>query len=75
MTWVEITEAEYMEVLEVLPPAVRLDHGFLLDEPAIYKEGCPYYSPYLRIRGHYYAGIEPMTNGQFRAMRIDELAL
>ena len=75
MTWVEITDAEFVEVLEVLPPAVRLDHGFLLDEPTICKEGRPCYSPYLRISGHYYAGSEPMTNGEFRALRIDEVAL
>ena len=75
MIWVEITETEYMDVLEVLPPALRLDHGFLLDEPTIYKEGRPCYSPYLRIGGHYYAGSEPMTSREFRALRIDELAL
>jgi len=75
MTWVEITEAEYMAVHQVLPPALQLDHGFLLDEPTIYKEGRPCYSPYLRICGHCYAGSEPITNAEFRALRIDELAL
>jgi hypothetical protein len=27
MTWIEITETEYIEALEVLPPALRLDDG------------------------------------------------
>jgi hypothetical protein len=41
MTWIEITEPEYIEALEVLPSALRLDYGFLLDEPAIHKDGRP----------------------------------
>jgi hypothetical protein len=75
MIWVEITETEFRDALEVLPPALRLDHGFLLDEPTIHKDGRPCYSPYLQIGGHYYAGSEPMTIPEFRALRIDELAL
>jgi hypothetical protein len=75
MIWIEITETEYTDVLEVLPPALQLDHGFLFDEPTIHKEGRPCYSPYLRICGRYYAGSGPITNGEFRALRIDELAL
>ena len=68
MNWIEITENEYMDVLEVLPPALRLGHGFLFDEPTIHKEGRPCYSPYLCIYGRYYAGSEPMTNAEFRAL-------
>ena len=75
MSWIEITQTEYMDALEVLPPALKLNHGFLLDEPTIYKEGHPCYSPYLSICGHYYAASEPMTNREFRALRIDELVL
>jgi hypothetical protein len=75
MNWIEITETEYMDVLAVLPPALKLGHGFLFDEPTIRKDGRPCYSPYLCIYGRYYAGSEPMTNAEFRALRIDELAL
>ena len=75
MIWVEITETEYLAALEILPPAIRVDHGFLLDEPTIQKDGRPCYSPYLHVGGHYYAGSEPMTNQEFRALRIDELVL
>jgi hypothetical protein len=64
-----------MDVLAVLPPALRFGHGFLFDEPTINKEGRPCYSPYLCIYGRYYAGSEPMTNAEFRALRIDELVL
>ena len=75
MNWIEITETEYVDALEVLPPALHLGHGFLFDEPTIQKEGRPCYSPYLRICGRYFAGSEPMTNTEFRALRINELAL
>jgi hypothetical protein len=75
MSWLEITETEYLDVLQVLTPALQLNHGFLFDEPTIHREGRPCYSPYLRIYGRYYAGSEPMTNVEFRALRIDELAL
>jgi hypothetical protein len=75
MNWIEITETEYLDVLESLTPALQLDHGFLFDEPTIQRGGRPCYSPYLRIYGHYYAGSEPMTHVEFRALRIDEMAL
>ena len=75
MNWIEITETEYMAVLEILPPALQLGHGFLFDEPTIHKEGHPCYSPYLCIYGRYYVGSELMTTAEFRALRIDELAL
>ena len=74
MTWIEITETEYIEALEVLPPALQLDYGFLLDEPTIHKGGRSCYSPYLQIGEHYYAGSEPMTGQEFRELRINELA-
>ena len=41
MTWIEITETEYIEALEAMPPALRLDFGFLLDQHAIHKDGPP----------------------------------
>jgi hypothetical protein len=75
MSWLEITETEYFDVLGLLPPALQLDHGFLFDEPTIHRAGRPCYSPYLRIYGRYYAGSEPMTNVEFRALQIDELAV
>jgi hypothetical protein len=56
-------------------PALQLGHGFLFDEPTIQRGGRPCYSPYLRIYGRYYAGSEPLTNVEFRALRVDELAL
>jgi hypothetical protein len=75
VSWIEITEAEYLKVRELLTPALQLGHGFLFDEPTIQRGGRPCYSPYLRIYGRYYAGSEPLTNVEFRALRVDELAL
>ena len=41
MNWIEITETEYLDVLEVLPPALQLGHGFLFDEPTIQRGAAP----------------------------------
>lgn len=75
MQWKEITEAEYMQALEVLPPAVWLKKGFLLGEPETHRKCnvchhyCPAFAPYISENGKYYTGAN-MTALEFRNFNL-----
>jgi len=75
ITWAEITEEEYYEMFEVLPPIIR-GNGFLVSEPWDHdaQTGAPRYGAYRRRRGHdaqskecgiYEAANRPMTVKEF----------
>jgi hypothetical protein len=74
MKWNEVTEERYMEMLEILPPAVWVAKGFLVGEPVNHRKcwvcgACAAtFSPFLRYQGKFYEGDEPMTALEFRAI-------
>ena len=70
MTWNEITEARYDEMLGMLPPAVHRAHGFLVGEPMDHDgNGRPRFSAFLTSAGRYYEATEPMTVRAFLAIQ------
>jgi hypothetical protein len=76
----ECTEARYNEMLEILPPALWLGHGFLVGEPhdhrrcKVTKKMAPTYAAFFYGFGRYFEG-EPMTMAEFRAFDINDLPL
>jgi hypothetical protein len=80
MPWKEITEKQYNDALEVLPPALWLANRFLMGEPSdhrrckITKNFLPVYAAFVFAFGRYYEG-SPMTTHEFRAFKDDELPL
>jgi hypothetical protein len=64
-----VTKERYWEMLEILPPAVWLNGGFLVGEPWRHNdEGLPMYAAFTTRNGRYYEHSEPMTVRDFRKM-------
>lgn len=65
VTWTEITEEEYFEMLEVLPPACMLGSYFLVGEPMDHHAltGRPRYEAFGQVgeNGRYVKASRPMT--------------
>jgi len=76
--WKEITEAQYHDALEVLPPALWLSKGFLLGEPETHRtctvcnQVRPTYAAYVTWDARYFAG-PSMTVLEFRALKVSEV--
>jgi hypothetical protein len=73
MKWKEVSEERYTEMLEILPPLCWTDKGFLVGEPWRHKkcsvtgwDNLPAFAPFLKFRGKYYEGDEPLTIHEFR---------
>jgi hypothetical protein len=64
-----VTKERYWEMLEILPPAVWLNGGFLVGEPWRHNdEGLPMYAAFTTRNGRYYEHSEPMTVSDFCKM-------
>lgn len=65
--WEPVTEEHYYEMLEVLPPAAYLPHGFLVGEPWDHHAltGRPRYQAFIGDKGGYFASSRPMTKREF----------
>lgn len=70
VTWEEITEARYWELLECLPPACQTGNGFLVGEPSDHHagNGRPLFQACIRRGGNHLASSRPMTISEFRAL-------
>ena len=70
VTWSEVTEAQYMEALEVVPPAFFDGRNFLLGEPQDHHagNGQPRFAAYRNEGGKFLASSRPMTRAEFRAI-------
>jgi len=73
ITFKEVDEARYDEMLGVLPPALWIDKGFLVGEPFDHRR-CKAtgrltasFAAFIRHRGKYYESKEAMTAAEFRA--------
>ena len=67
ITWSEVSEERYVEMLEVLPPAAWVGHAFLVGEPCDHDagNGQPRYEAYRKRGSVYEAGSRPMTVAEF----------
>jgi hypothetical protein len=73
LTFKEVDEARYDEMLGVLPPALWIGKGFLVGEPFDHRT-CKAtgrltasFAAFIRYRGKYYESEEAMTAAEFRA--------
>ena len=76
--WKEVDEARYDEMLGVLPPALWIDKGFLVGEPANHRR-CTVtsvvratYAAFINHGDKYYEGPN-MTMPEFRAFDVRQL--
>ena len=70
ITWAEVTEARYDEMLNVLPPAAWESGKFLVGEPWDHHaiSGAPRCQCFAAHAGRYYVASRPMTRAEFRAI-------
>lgn len=68
LRWKEISEDEFNDAMDALPPAVMIGGCFLLGEPFDTHAGTGYnrYCPYVQRQGKFYGGTKPLTVPQFR---------
>ena len=85
LTFKPITEKDYWQALECLPPAVMTGNGFLLGEPydhvrvvtdsRVYE--LPRFHAFIEIGGRhggrYFQSNEPMTVLEFRALTLADV--
>lgn len=69
VTWAEITEERYDEMLNVLPPVNYGRGGFQVGEPADHHagNGRPRFAAFIASGGKHYESSRPMTSTEFRA--------
>ncbi|MEH2551650.1 hypothetical protein V1283_008295 [Bradyrhizobium sp. AZCC 2262] len=71
--WKEVVEERYDDQLGVVPPAIYLNHGFLVGEPTSSrlctrsKKYCPTFRAFMNINGRFYEG-PALTVPEFRAL-------
>ena len=66
--WIQISEKQYWDALEVLPPAAQAKSAFLIGEPTDHQGGLPRFGAYLEKDGVWYHLDEPINHVQFRAV-------
>jgi len=68
ITWDDVSESRFTEMLECLPPALMLSGGFLVGEPWDHDagNGQPRFQAFRRRSGKHYASSRPMTKAEFR---------
>ena len=66
--WQETTEEKFHEMLEVLPPAIMENGGFLVGEPWDHHAltAAPRYAAYKQVGDRYYTANRPMTRKEFK---------
>ena len=79
MAWTETTEEQYHDMLDILPPALYSEHGFLVGEPVTHRpcrvtgDLSPTYDAFVYVRQKYYAAHESLTKAEFRAVTVAEV--
>ena len=69
LSFKEITEARYNEMLDVLPPLAWCDKGFLVGEAWRHSaEGQPMFAPFVVYNARFYEGSEPITIADWRKL-------
>jgi len=67
--WNEVTEEQYYEMLNVLPPEIMKGGGFLVGEPSDHHavSGAGRFAAYVRKGDKFFASSRPMTRSEFIA--------
>jgi hypothetical protein len=75
--WLQTTEEQWWEMLEVLPPAAMFGNGFLVGEASDHHagNGQPRFQAYIKRAGQHYAATRPMTRKEFAAAVLAPLAI
>jgi len=65
--WQASNQEQFNTMLEVLPPALLLEDGFLVGEPYDHCAGTgqPRFEGFVHVGGHYMVGSRPMTTNEF----------
>ena len=77
--WTEITEEQYLDALDILPPAIVTPHGFLQGEPfdfrtcRITRKFRATYSAYVEYKNKFYSGGN-LTVAEFEAFKPEDLS-
>lgn len=68
ITWERVTEQQYNEMRDVLPPLCFTSRGFLVGEPVDHHAGSgrPRFQAYIARLGHYYRSTRPLTVQEYR---------
>jgi hypothetical protein len=76
LRWRSVSEAQYHEMLEVLPPASWKRGAFLVGEPWDHciATGAPRFAVYVAHGGKHYTADRPITKAEFSAMLAQENA-
>ena len=77
VTFKEVTEERYDEMLNVLPPAVwEISKGFLVGEPHDHDdEGRARFAAFFRKNGAYFEATRPMSVREFKAIQAHDVKL
>lgn len=69
--WEEVTEDDYHEMLNVLPPIGMRASGFMVGEPSDHHatSGKPRFSAYRKNSGKFFRSSRPMTVAEFNAIQ------
>lgn len=79
ITWKEVTERRFWQMLEILPPAFQAEYGFLVGEPQTHRvcartgqfdEAC---SAFCEIAGRFFEASDPMTCAEFKAVKVADV--
>jgi hypothetical protein len=69
ITWSEVSEALYEQMLECLPPAFYKGGAFLVGEPAdhCFATGSPRFDAFRHVGASYYGASRPLTIAEMKA--------
>lgn len=73
VTWAEVTEERFYDMLEVLPPAWMGRGGFLVGEPWDHhaRTGQPRFAAFVQRAKKFYEASRPMTVAEFKTAVIN----
>lgn len=68
ITWMPSSQADYLDMLNVLPPAMWIGGAFLVGEPTDHdmSNGAPRFAAYWERHGAYYVANRPLTRAELR---------
>jgi hypothetical protein len=75
LTWLEVDESRYDEMLNIMPPLLwQIHRGFLVSEAWDHDfEGRSRYPAFVRLRGRYYEATLPMTVQEFTELDVNTI--
>lgn len=78
--FIEVDQARYWEMLEILPPAYMDGKGFLVGEPFTHRrcevskiDNQPTFAPFIEHAGKFYEGEQAMTIREYKALDVQNV--